>query len=270
MFMNRIPSDAFRLEPYFAKVACEKTWRWRTAENTPLDDFDLWYVWGGEGEIALNGMPHAARKGSCFLFVPGDLVIGSHNPNKPLTVTYIHFSLTSQPIAVPSSNRVVSDIILFEVLLTRYMDIMLTKVYLAVEEAQLILKQLMLQLLREDAIGQQNQGGNNELAYRSIFETANYIRVNPSIAHTIDDLAWRSRLSKRYFSSKFKELLGETVEAFIIRCRIERAEHLLRFSDMNVTEVAETLGYQNIYFFSKQYKLKRGVTPSSIKRNAKS
>ena len=36
--------------------------------------------------------------------------------------------------------------------------------------------------------------------------------------------------------------------------RIERAQHLLMHTGMNVTEVADALGYRDIFFFSRQFK----------------
>jgi AraC family transcriptional regulator of arabinose operon len=40
----------------------------------------------------------------------------------------------------------------------------------------------------------------------------------------------------------------------------------LRESELTVTEVADALGYQNVYFFSRQFKEKLGVPPSQHRR----
>jgi len=55
------------------------------------------------------------------------------------------------------------------------------------------------------------------------------------------------------------------VQSYIIRMRIERAEHLLVHTGMNVTEVADALGYRDIFFFSRQFKQYTGKSPSEIR-----
>ena len=70
-----------------------------------------------------------------------------------------------------------------------------------------ILKQLMIHLLREDREGPVEKKASNQLT-EAIHEIANYIRQNPGIAHRVEDLATRAQLSPRYFSIKFKEMIG--------------------------------------------------------------
>lgn len=98
-----------------------------------------------------------------------------------------------------------------------------------------------------------------------IHEIANYVSQHPGIAHRVEDLAARAGLSPRYFSIKFKELTGSSVQSYVIRARIERAQHLLLYAGMNVTEVADALGYRDIFFFSRQFKQYTGKSPSEIR-----
>lgn len=75
----------------------------------------------------------------------------------------------------------------------------------------------------------------------------------------------RAQLSPRYFSMKFREVLGMSVQTYMIRTRIDRAQYLLTHAGMNVTEVADALGYRDIFFFSRQFKQYTGKNPSEIK-----
>jgi AraC family transcriptional regulator of arabinose operon len=263
--MPLFPIDAIQLGASCAKVACESTWKWNTW-NRPMKDFDLWYVWEGEGEVNLNGTTYSVSKGSCFLFRPGDRTIGSHNPSRPLTVTFIHFSLDPEIESLPPSYHVVRDTFIFENYLNQYVQSLSSQKAAFEEEAAALLKLLLLQLWRESLEGEEPDVMGNR-PHLNIRGVANYIRQNPGKDHQIEELAERVQLSPRYFSLKFKQVIGKTVESFIIESRIERAEHLLRYNGMNVTEVAESLGYQNIYFFSKQFKKYRGISPSKARKS---
>ncbi|MFC5648095.1 helix-turn-helix domain-containing protein [Paenibacillus solisilvae] len=255
--------SSFQLLSAFAKIVCEPGWKWQKREK-PLANYDLFYVWSGEGEVLLNGKPIPVGKGSCFLFRPGDFTSATHNPQKPLVLTYIHFDVSEPLGTIPQSYRVLNETVDFEHLLSRYVRLFLVKLFAAEEEAQLILKQLMIYLLREDLEGPIERKASNQQT-EAVHEVANFIKQNPGIAHRVEDLAQRAQLSPRYFSIKFKELIGISVQTYMIRMRIERAQHLLMHAGMNVTEVADALGYRDIFFFSRQFKQYTGKSPSEIR-----
>lgn len=181
-----------------------------------------------------------------------------------MVLTYIHFDVDVPVADVPQSYREVQETVEFEHLLARYVRLFLSDVYGRDEESRLILKQLMIHLLRADTEEPVEKKVSNQLS-DVIQEVANYVRQHPGITHRVEDPAARAGLSPRYFSIKFKELVGSSVQSYIIRMRIERAEHLLVHTGMNVTEVADALGYRDIFFFSRQFKQYTGKSPSEIR-----
>ncbi|GGG51518.1 helix-turn-helix domain-containing protein [Paenibacillus radicis (ex Gao et al. 2016)] len=263
--MLHITPESLILLPPLAKIVCEPGWRWAPREK-PMPNFDLFYVWSGEGEVEVNGTIYPVGKGSCFLFRPGDFTSATHNPQKPLVLTYIHFDTKDPVERVPGRYRQFVDTVEFEHMLSRYVRLFLVKTYAAEEEAQLVLKQLIIHLLREDLDLQVplEKKASNQLT-EAIHEIANYVRQNPGVPHRVEDLAHRAQLSPRYFSMKFKEMIGTPVQSYMIQTRIERAQHLLMYEGMNVTEVADALGYRDIFFFSRQFKQYTGRSPSEIR-----
>lgn len=261
--MLHISPDSFGLLPAFAKIVCEPGWRWARREK-PMANYDLFYVWSGEGEVEVNGVHYNVGKGSCFLFRPGDYTSATHNPQKPLVLTYIHFAVNEPVSQVPERYRMLEDTVDFEYMLSRYVRLFLVQTFAAETEARLVLKSLLIQMLRADIAAPVEKKASNQLT-EAIHEVANYIRQNPGIAHRVEDLATRAQLSPRYFSMKFKELIGMSVQTYMIRTRIERAQHLLMHAGMNVTEVADALGYRDIFFFSRQFKQYTGRSPSEIR-----
>ncbi len=262
--MLNLNSDSFILKPAFATIHCEPNWQWKKRAQ-PLPNYDLFYVWSGSGEVILNGRLYTAQKGSCFLFKPNEWTTATHDPQNPLVLTYIHFDLKETPELIPNSYRVIQDNITFESLLTRYVRLFLVKTYGAEIEAKLILKQLMIQLLREE---RENEIPLDRLSHdmlETIREIANYVQLHPGYPHSIESLAARAELSPRYFSQKFKQITGQTVRSYIIQSRIVRAEHLLHNMGMTVTEAAHALGYNDLHFFSRQFKKYTGKNPSEIR-----
>lgn len=257
--------SSFVLKRAFAKIVCEPGWKWQKREK-PLENYDLFYVWSGEGTVVLNDHPTEVGPGSCFLFRPGDHTSATHNPQKPLVLTYIHFDTTAAVTEIPVSYRKLANPVDFEYLLSRYVRLFLNKdAYGAEEEARLILKQLIIYLLREERQEEPVEHKGTQQLAEVIQEIANYVLQHPGLPHRTEDLAARAGLSPRYFSIKFKELTGSPVQSYIIKCRIDRARHLLLHAGMNVTEVADALGYRDIFFFSRQFKQYTGKSPSEIR-----
>lgn len=263
--MLHINPNNFVLKPSFGTIHCEPNWQWRKRE-VPLPNYDLLYIWSGLGNLVLNRKSYDVEKGHCFLFKPGDEISATHNAQNRLTITYIHFDITENPLIMPPSHRIVGNTINVESLLTQYIRLSLMKEYGAEIEGKLILKQLMIHLLRED---QETEKQEELVISNSLLETiqeiANYIRVHPAEPHSIASLATRANLSPQYFSQKFKQYIGKTVKSHIIDSRIKRAEHLLHYSGMSVTETAHALGYNDLHFFSRQFKQHTGKNPSEIR-----
>jgi AraC family transcriptional regulator of arabinose operon len=261
-----VSPDRFALLSAYAKITCEPNWKWAKRDQ-PMMNYDLFYVWSGSGEVELNNQLYSVQEGSCFLFRPGDETSATHNPQKPLVLTYIHFALPEsiQLELVPRPYRILQDKLAFEALLAQYVRVRLSGVFGAEEEARLVLKQLMIRLLRVDMEEERQRPiGSNNLS-ESIQEVANYIRQHAAKPHSIRELSARANLSARYFSLKFKEAFGQSVQSYLIKARIERAEHLLHYAGMSVTEVADALGYRDVFFFSRQFKQYTGKSPSELR-----
>lgn len=62
----------------------------------------------------------------------------------------------------------------------------------------------------------------------------------------------------------FKEMFGTTVFGYLREKRLEKASYLLQNGSMNVTEVANSVGYSNPSHFAEAFKGKYGINPSEV------
>ena len=72
-----------------------------------------------------------------------------------------------------------------------------------------------------------------------------------------DNLIGRSRLQKL-----FHERCRQGVIEYYSHMKVEAAKQLIRNEQMNFTQIAESLGYSSIHYFSRQFKKLTGMTPS--------
>jgi AraC-like DNA-binding protein len=69
-----------------------------------------------------------------------------------------------------------------------------------------------------------------------------------------------------YLANLFSEVVGITIEHFIISHKIEKVKELLVYDEMSLTEIAEKLHYSSVAHLSNQFKKVTGLTPSHFKK----
>ncbi|MBN1674942.1 MAG: helix-turn-helix domain-containing protein [Kiritimatiellae bacterium] len=242
---------------------CRPDWNWSPPAFT---DLDLWYVFGGAGTIATNEQTVPVQAGDCLLFHPGISVQGTTDPHNPLQVIAIHFQpldhsgLVCRPQAWPPLHRRMENIAFLRHLMTRCVMAFTTG---DVRGANAWLQAALLEVFRQDA-RTYPPGPDGEQA-RRIDSICEEVLMHPERRHRLPELAERLHVTPGHFARLFRKHRRESVRDFILRARIEAAQNLLLGSSHTVTQIAEMLGYGNIYFFSKQFKEKTGLTPSRFR-----
>lgn len=88
-----------------------------------------------------------------------------------------------------------------------------------------------------------------------------YVDQNYSEDITSEKAANICNMSYSYFSRQFKKIMGKTFTEYLNHIRLREAEKLLMGSDMNVTQIAMTVGFSSSSYFIKQFRRIKGVTP---------
>ncbi|RXZ82911.1 response regulator [Paenibacillaceae bacterium] len=104
---------------------------------------------------------------------------------------------------------------------------------------------------------------------RLITEVVQYIDQRLGQDLTLRDVADHFFFSPNHLGFLFREEMGESFSDFAIRRRLETAKTYLEDPKLKIYEVAKLAGYQNIAYFSRQFKSLYGMTPGEY-RNAKS
>ncbi|SFL75481.1 AraC-type DNA-binding protein [Paenibacillus sp. 1_12] len=249
------------------KARCEEGWNWNPP---PLPDFDLWYALSGRGEMHIQGQAYPIRKGSCFLVRPGDSPQATQLSEDRLQVIFIHFQAEYSNVGdashayIPERHTVITETYAFETMLNRIMELEERQFAWKELEFDLIMKQLWFQLLRQQANVPETRIREDKHG-QLISRVVALIKDVPGYRITHQELADQVSMSPEYLNKLFKRNMGMSLKHYMTEARLERALHLLQETSMNVSQVAEALGYGNIYLFSRQFKEQFGRPPSDFK-----
>lgn len=106
------------------------------------------------------------------------------------------------------------------------------------------------------------KGENVEKLYR----VKEYLFHNLRDPLTLAELAHKAGTNEFTLKKGFREVFGTPVFTFWTNVKMEKAKELLETTDLNVSEVAEKVGYKNPQHFSTAFKRKYSVLPSSLKK----
>ncbi|MFC4536697.1 helix-turn-helix transcriptional regulator [Sphaerisporangium dianthi] len=81
----------------------------------------------------------------------------------------------------------------------------------------------------------------------------------------LDGLAAVAGISKFYFIRCFGAAYGETPNRYVLRRRLERAQDLLRYANLTVTEVCMAVGFTSLGSFSSKFTQVVGESPKAYR-----
>lgn len=80
---------------------------------------------------------------------------------------------------------------------------------------------------------------------------------------TIDEVSRYINKSVSSLSHLFTSLLKKSFKHYVIECKLKKAEELLlEHPEMTIVEIADQLGYDDPYYFSRLFKKYKGLPPS--------
>lgn len=226
-----------------------------------LVDQDLWYVRSGSGRMRLrHGREQQLRPGVLIWARPGGRYLAEQEDHDRLAVTAIHFESQRKP---PSQE-------VFEVRDVEYTATVLGRVVDLVEAGHRVLATQLLQFVLDELLQgvcteAPSASGTALHHHRLIEAAAARIREAPHEIDSVETLARQAGYSVAHFSRLFSEHLGRSPRDYIVERRVERARQLLVDTPMTISQIADVLGYGSVFFFSRQFKQRTGISPRAFR-----
>lgn len=244
-------------------------------------DFTIWYFVQGTGELVdCKGRVYPLRSGVCLCIYPGMEFEARQVGADPLADLYFHFDAFRskrrlRPTQWPACPFYVEvlDTTFYERSFRRVLELF-NRQYLpgyrtednVFLEAEHLLKSLLLGLIRSDKEEARVEASGVERHHRRVvFAALSALHENPAQFRSVGDLARACGYSISWFRTLCLKLTGEKPVNLLIKARVEHAKKHLAHSEKTIGEIAETLGYENIFYFSRQFHEVVGMSASSYR-----
>ena len=127
---------------------------------------------------------------------------------------------------------------------------------------------LFMQILSELFVARYTESGIRRGQYHqsTVTDAAEYLKLHYAEPLNVTLLAKRAGLSAKYFGIQFKSITGLAVHEYLLNIRIQHAKSLLLHTSLKVEEVAERVGIEDVFYFTKLFKRHEGITPGRYRK----
>ena len=261
---------------------------WRNYAHTH-SFFEVCYATEGRGAFGLNGARHEVSAGDLFLAKPGEPHEIVSSRKAPLGIAFWAYTLvggaraTMDPTPAGRSIDALLDALAGSPTpVVRGGEAIGATLRLLGEElarkapgysraAEALTVKLLLDAARAFA-GDAVAGEQIEPPARSTAEAVTrtavaYLRDNLARPLQLRDVAAQVQLSERHLTRLFLEATGQTVLDYLTSLRLETAAQLLLDPNLPIKQIARTVGYPDVHYFTTLFGRKMGLTPARFRAN---
>lgn len=133
---------------------------------------------------------------------------------------------------------------------------------------QQMISSIVLHILGTVYYKRKNNSFTNMYVVDKINEARILMKEQAENAMSPEEIASQLGLGYSWFRRMFKEYTGVSPAQYQLQQKLLKAKELLTTSNMNISEIAYTLKFENAGQFSTFFRKKEGVTPSAFRERA--
>lgn len=247
------------------------------------DFAEITYIISGKGKYLVEDTIYDVEAGNVIMCNPGvkhqNIIVNSKEPTVEFFTGFTDFHFKNMPqnsIILKDNGYILNTSTETKKELSKHCFEMIAE-----NEANQVgkyfmlkahLMQIMLLIIREIAENEdKHQKRCNFESYNKMYavkQIINYLNENYENKISLDQIAHNMYLSPVYISKMFKEETGETPINYLIKIRLEKAKDILAASnDQSIKSIANSVGYDDVYHFSKLFKKYYGKSPLYYKNS---
>jgi AraC-like DNA-binding protein len=256
-----------------------------TESNYHDHDFtELTYILSGKGKYFVEGIVYEVEAGDVIICNPGikhqNILVNPKEPTVEFFAGFTDFHFKNMPpnsIVLKDGSYILHTNTETKQEISRHCYEMIAENEASQVGKYFMLKahliQILLLMIRDiTEVEDNSQKGCNFESYNKSYavkKIINYLNENYENKISLDQIAHNMYLSPVYISKIFKEETGESPINYLIKIRLEKAKDILLTSEGgSIKSIANRVGYDDVYHFSKLFKKYYGISPLYYKKTA--
>ena len=256
---------------FFGQEKCNPGYAFRG--NNIRDNYVLHYILSGQGDFSVAGHQTVTLKaGDLFLLPKGVACFYQASFTDPWH--YIWIGLTGIKIAnIFATSKLAGNYYLeatsqskFTQDFQKLFEILHHKTSLA---NNLLVEKLTYQMFYHlvTEYPRQNSDPNQNQPAQQFQLAIKYLENNYALNCTIEDLCNSLSLSRSYIYNLFQKFAHTSPQKLLTQMRMEDAKSRLISSSQSIQTIAEQVGYNDTFTFSKAFKRYSGYSPTTYRKN---
>lgn len=234
------------------------------------DCFELEINLNGDATNIINGLSYPIRKNSFYLLSPADI----HKLEVPSTVDIISIKFTDSPLSkglLKHLNIATYPIIgefsdtQLETILSPILNLRSTTDSFSNETYRDIYARSVVEMLLSVVLDQSQNTESGTTSPHEMFSLLSYVKNHFRENIPLAMLAKQYGYNTNYLRSKFRQLTGKTYVTFVNDERLTYAYQLIELTDMQISEISNSAGFQSLSYFSRIFKAKYGISPINLR-----
>lgn len=251
---------------YLQEVGKSKSLESHTSSRTRLDSFLFFIVLDGNGSLSYNNQTINLSKGDCAFIDCKNKY--SHTSNN-WTIAWIHINgqntknIYEKYLSRKQQNTFkTKQLNKYETLINEIYMISNSSDYMRdmnlYDKITTILTNIMSETIYESETNRKHK--------YNLLDIKTYLDENYIKDISLDELSNKFYINKFYLTRTFKDTYGITINNYILQKKITKAKELLRFTNLNIENIANECGIDDPNYFSRLFKKVEGITPKEYKK----
>ena len=232
-----------------------------------ISGYLIHYILSGKGFFQCENKIYHLSKGDAFLIKPNTLIYYQADTDEPWTYTWIGFqglkieaylnrtTLMENPCVNYNENEIL-----------KCFHEKMFKAYQLPKNRDLMMNSILYEYLYNLSITfPKTDISQSEKHISYIEEALKYIESNYSEQISINKIAKWLNLDRSYMYRLFKSITVISPQEYLLDFRIRKACDLLKNTDLTITNISRSVGYEDSLYFSRLFKNKKGKTPSEYR-----
>ena len=248
---------------------CDSGYQWGPGIR---DHYLIHYIISGKGTYQVNnGKKHELAAGDCFLVYPNTQVCYQADSKEPWEYVWVGFAGSDAAIILQATDFSKFHPYLRQLPYGEDIKRQILHIYDArgngFENAVEMTGRLYttLAVFMHGAQNITTQTSTSSYVQKGI----EYITSNYSYPITVEDIAAYVGLSRSHLFRSFQAVLGVSPKEYLTDFRIKQSCYLLKHSDLSVTAIANSMGFDNSLYFSKTFHKIKGMSPKDYRKKSR-